>query len=83
MKHVQIEPIIIVQYPTYLRHLKVGDIVITAELHQIRAIHGREGIDCTEINDQYPFIKHLGWGQQGILKVVGGVNLTKKIPYRK
>ena len=64
---------IVVKYPTHLKDLKVGDIVITAELHQIKKIEGRNHITCTEIGEPYPYIKHTGWGQQGLLKVISGV----------
>lgn len=69
---------IIVKYPTQLKDLKVGDIVITAELHQIKKIEGRNHIICTDIGEPFPYIKHLGWGQQGILKVLDGASLKIK-----
>ena len=68
---------IIVKYPTRLKDLKVGDIVITAELHVIKEITNRTYITCTQIGEHYPYVKHTGWGQQGLLKVVGGVSLPK------
>jgi len=71
----KIEQIIKVKYPTCLKDLKVGDIVITAELHQIKQIDDRHCIECTDIGEPYPYVKHLGWGQQGILKVIGGVKV--------
>ena len=77
-KSAQINKEIIVKYPTRLKDLKVGDIVITAELHQVKKIERRNYITCTDINEPYPYIKLLGWGQQGILKVVGGVSILKK-----
>ncbi len=76
-KLAQISKEITVKYPTRLKDLKVGDIVITAELHQIRKIEGRNLITCTEIGEIYPYIKHIGWGQQGIMKVIGGVSIPK------
>ena len=68
---------IIVKYPTYLKDLKVGDIVITAELHRIKKIEGRNFITCTSIGEPHPYVKQTGWGQQGILKVIGGVVVPK------
>ena len=77
-KSAKISKTIVVKYPTRLKDLKVGDIVITAELHQIKEIVNRTYITCTELNRPYPYVKHTGWGQQGILKVIKGVDINKK-----
>ncbi|KKN07451.1 hypothetical protein LCGC14_1066770 [marine sediment metagenome] len=77
-KAAEISKEIVVKYPTRLKDLKVGDIVITAELYQITEIDSRDCITCTDLGEPYPYIKHTGWGQQGILKVISGVNLPKR-----
>lgn len=77
-KLVKIGKVITVKYPTRLKDLKVGDIVITAELHQIKKIENRNYITCTQIGEPYPYIKHLGWGQQGLLKIIDGIDFNQK-----
>ncbi len=72
----KINRIINVQYPTRLKDLKVGDIVITAELMQVKSIKKSDHIVVTDVGGVFPYIKHIGWGQQGILKVIGGVKAT-------
>ena len=69
----KIEKVIQVKCPTHFKDIKVGDIVITAELHKIISIKNRNFIECTDVGGVHGCIKHLGWGQQGLLKVVGGV----------
>ncbi len=72
---------ILVNAKTRLKDLKEGDLVITAELHRVKKIEGR---NCIEVVDVEPacsvckpasscdhrFIKELGWGQHSIAKVV-------------
>lgn len=69
----KIEKTIQVLYPTQLKDLKVGDIVITAELMEIKSIERADHITVTDVGGVHPYVKHIGWGQQGILKVVSGV----------
>jgi hypothetical protein len=81
----KIGKIIKVKYPTHLKDLKVGDVVITAELHEIieiglpnSSVPKSQYIKCVELDGWHPYIKHIGNGQQGIWKVVGGVRKFRK-----
>lgn len=77
-KDAKVDSIIQVKYPTHLKDLKPGDIVITAELHEVKEIEGRDCISVTDIGEPFPHVMSLGWGQHCILKVIGGVIKTKR-----
>lgn len=70
---------ITVKADTRLKDLKVGDLVMTAELMKVRHIRNRQYIAVTSVipqcqtcgrNCAHQWIKHTGWGQQGVVKVL-------------
>jgi hypothetical protein len=71
---------LLVKKNTKLKDIKVGDIVMTGELHVVREIRGKNWIAVTQLKPQcgcckskrcgHQYIKSIGWGQQSVLKVI-------------
>ena len=78
---VNVNPSIEVKVPTNVKDLKVGDVVLAAELYRVDEVRGKEWISCTLINPKPGYsgfshlVHHTGWGQSGVLKVTRGVSL--------
>lgn len=82
---VSINPSVEVKVPTRLKDLKVGDVIMAAELYRIDEIRDKNWILCTSINPTIKctgfshLVHHTGWGQSGVLKVTRGVALRSLI----
>lgn len=66
---------------TELKDLKPGDLVMTAELHKVKKVRDEGWIevvpvlpkctlDCCKRECKHRHIMHIGYGQQGVLKVI-------------
>ena len=72
----------VVQLGTKLKDLKVGDLVTTAEVHRVVKVRDAEWIEVAPVLPQcsvcgkkclHTHVMHVGYGQQGVLKVLKGV----------
>ena len=72
VKYTLSDKTLLVNGDTTLDDLKKGDLVITAEIHEVQEVKSPEWIVVTDPGQPYPCIKHLGWGQQAIAKILKG-----------
>lgn len=70
---------ITVKADTRLKDLKAGDLVMTAELMRVVKVRRGNRVDVVNVKPQcrvcgqgctHEFIRHIGWGQHGIVKVI-------------
>ncbi len=70
---------ILVDGDTRLKDLKVGDLVMTAEIHRVAKIKSKSSIVVTDYRPQcevcgpvccHESIMNIGWGQHSIAKVL-------------
>lgn len=68
----KIDSVVVVKPHTRAQDLKSGDLVVTAQIMEVKEVKRKDYIICTDVGEVHPFIKHVGWGQQGLMKVLAG-----------
>jgi hypothetical protein len=76
-RKLELDAVVVVLPHTKKSDLKPGDLVVTAEIMEVRKVMRKDFIECVNVGEQCGFIKHVGWGQQGIMKVVAGARRKK------